>query len=177
MMVRRRLLTLAVAIALLGLGPVAAFAQAKISKPSGPVILSVKGDIGQSNTDKGGMNCVQFDRAMLERLPQSSLETNTPWTEGLQRFEGIRLVELLRLLEAGGKEITISALNDYSVTMNLQRYAPFGPLLAMRHDGEPMRIADKGPIWLVFPQDDFPELDQAQVHDLWVWQIQEILVE
>jgi hypothetical protein len=165
MMARRRLLSLAIAMALLCLAAGAADAQSKLPKPSGQVILS------------DGMNWVQFDRAMLERLPQSRLETNTPWTEGPQSFEGIRLVELLRLLEAGGKEITISALNDYSVTMNLQRYAPFGPLLAMRHNGEPMRIADKGPIWLVFPQDDFPELDQAQVHDLWVWQIHEIVVE
>ena len=177
MMARRRLLSLAIAMALLCLAAGAADAQSKLPKPSGQVILSVKGDIAVNNAGQDGMNCVQFDRAMLEHLPQSRLETNTPWTEGPQSFEGIRLVELLRLLEAGGKEITISALNDYSVTMNLQRYAPFGPLLAMRHNGEPMRIADKGPIWLVFPQDDFPELDQAQVHDLWVWQIHEIVVE
>ena len=177
MMARRLFLKFAMAIAVLSIGPSAAFAQAKISKPGGPVILSVKGAIGQSNAEKSGMNCVEFDRAMLERLPQSSLETNTPWTEGLQHFEGIRLVELLRLLEAEGNEIIVSALNDYSVTMSLQRYAPFNPLLALRHNGEPMRIADKGPIWLVFPQDDFPELDWAQVHDLWVWQIHEIVVE
>ena len=177
MMARRPFLTLAMAMAVLCVLPGAADAQSKLPKPSGQVILSVKGAIGQSNTLDGGVNEVRFDRAMLERLPQSRLETNTPWTEGLQRFEGIRLVELLRLLEAGGKEITLSALNDYSVTMNLRRYAPFDPLLALRHNGEPMRIADKGPIWLVFPQDDFPELDQAQVHDLWVWQIREIVVE
>jgi len=168
------LLSLAVFL-ILDAGAKAAYSG--LPEPQGAVLLTVKGEIGQGNGLEDGMESARFDRAMLERLPQSSLVTTTPWTEGPQRFDGVRLVELLRLLEAGGKKIRLIALNDYSVTMSLQRYAPFDPLLALTRNGKRMRIAEKGPIWLVFPQDDFPELNQARVHDLWVWQLRELVVE
>lgn len=150
--------------------------DASLPRPEGPVILTVRGAIGEPNTPAGAEPAARLDRALLERLPQSTVQTTTPWTEGLQRFEGVRLLELLRLLKAKGTVVSLGALNDYRVTMDLRQYAPFNPLLALKHNGDPMRIADKGPIWLVFPQDDYPELDQAGVHDLWVWQLREIVV-
>jgi hypothetical protein len=141
--------------------------------PTGPVILTVSGAISETNAAK----TARFDRAMMNRLPQEVLRTHTPWTEGQQVFEGVRLVDLLRLLKAQGKLLTVHALNDYQVELDLRLFLPFDPLLALRHNGEEMRIADKGPIWLVFPQDDYPDLDQARVHDLWVWQIDRLVVE
>ena len=150
----------------------AAHAQS-LPKPSGPVILSVSGKVGEVNDG----DAARFDLAMLDRLPQSEVATHTPWTEGEQRFSGVRLGELLRLLEAAGSELTLHALNDYSVDMDLRRYIAFGPLLATRRNGQTMAIADKGPVWLVFPEDDYPELNAARVHDLWVWQLTEIRVE
>ena len=141
--------------------------------PNGPVVLTVSGAIGETNAPQGAL----FDLSMMNRLPQAKLRTHTPWTEGQQVFEGVRLVDLLRLLKSRGKSLTVHALNDYRVELELRLFLPFNPLLALRQNGEPMRIADKGPIWLVFPQDDYPDLDQARIHDLWVWQIDRLVVE
>lgn len=149
-------------------------AQAQsLPPPSGPVVLTVSGAIGETNAPQAAL----FDLSMMNRLPQATLRTHTPWTEGQQVFEGVRLVDLLRLLKSKGKSLTVHALNDYQVELELRLFLPFDPLLALRHNGEPMRIADKGPIWLVFPQDDYPDLDQARIHDLWVWQIDRLVVE
>jgi hypothetical protein len=144
-----------------------------LPSPSGAVVLTVRGKIMRTNTPEAAL----FDLSMMERLPQSEIRTHTPWTEGLQTFRGVRLVELLRLLGAKGKSLKIHALNDYQVSMNLRLFLPFDPILALRHNGDLMRIADKGPIWLIFPQDDFPDLNQAEIHDLWVWQIDQLVVE
>lgn len=149
-------------------------AQAQsLPPPSGPVVLTVSGAIGETNAPQAAL----FDLSIMNRLPQATLRTHTPWTEGQQVFEGVRLVDLLRLLKSKGKSLTVHALNDYQVELELRLFLPFDPLLALRHNGEPMRIADKGPIWLVFPQDDYPDLDQARIHDLWVWQIDRLVVE
>ena len=161
-------------MALLLLWVCTAGAQAQsLPPPSGPVVLTVSGAIGETNAPQAAL----FDLSMMNRLPQTTLRTHTPWTEGQQLFEGVRLVDLLRLLKSKGKSLTVHALNDYQVELELRLFLPFDPLLALRHNGEPMLIADKGPIWLVFPQDDYPDLDQARIHDLWVWQIDRLVVE
>ena len=35
---------------------------------------------------------------------------------------------------------------------------------------------DKGPVWIVFPRDDYPLLDDPRVDLLWVWQLDAIEV-
>jgi hypothetical protein len=104
------------------------------------------------------------------------ITTHTPWTEGLQVFRGVSLVALLEAVEASGKLIELQALNDYSITMDLRRFLPYQPLVAYERNGEPMPVFDKGPLWLVFPQDDNPAINRAEVHDLWVWQLSRITV-
>ena len=45
-----------------------------LAKPSGRVILTVSGNIDQTNTPD---NAAEFDLAMLDALPQTSFETST----------------------------------------------------------------------------------------------------
>ena len=49
-------------------------------------------------------------------------------------------------------------------------------LLAYRMNGELMRVRDKGPLWIVYPQDQFPELRSKEIQSKWVWQIKELRV-
>ena len=43
-------------------------------------------------------------------------------------------------------------------------------------DGEELRVRDKGPLWIVYPRDDFPELDNRLIRSRWVWQVKELMV-
>ena len=47
-------------------------------------------------------------------------------------------------------------------------------ILAYKMDGEFLKIQDKGPLWIIYPQDDFPALKTKQTQAKWVWQVKEI---
>ncbi len=50
-------------------------------------------------------------------------------------------------------------------------------MLALKLNGEYMRIRDKGPIWVVYPAHLEPELAGAAHQGKWVWQLAEITFE
>jgi hypothetical protein len=49
-------------------------------------------------------------------------------------------------------------------------------ILAYRMNGEALRVRDKGPLWVVYPQDDFRALRTKEVQGKWAWQVKEIRV-
>src|SRR5438045_7440451 len=80
-----------------------------LEPPAGPVVLTVSGDIEAHNSADGA----QFDMAMLEKLPQRSFVTKTPWYPAPHKFTGVPLRELLAAVGARGKTVKAIALNDY----------------------------------------------------------------
>ena len=58
------------------------------------------------------------DLAMLEKLPQVSFRTRTPWYPEPRKFTGVRLRDLLAALGAGARaSISAEAINDYRATI------------------------------------------------------------
>lgn len=55
-----------------------------LARPDGPVIVTVSGRISRTN----GEGVAEFDRAILEAMPAATIETVTPWTDGVTKFEG-----------------------------------------------------------------------------------------
>ena len=45
---------------------------------------------------------------------------------------------------------------------------------AFRQNGAVLTVRDKGPLWIVFPRDDYPELNDPRVDLQWVWQLRAI---
>lgn len=141
--------------------------------PQGPVILTVSGHIAVTNGD----GRARFDRTLLEHLPQTTLTTETDWTEGPQRFEGILLRDMMDRLDAHGKAIIARAINDYKATIPWDDLAAFPVLVALKRNGEPMPVRDKGPLWIVYPS-PARSPDQAGPHNLkMVWQLRQLDVE
>ena len=52
-----------------------------------------------------------------------------------------------------------------------------GAFLATRIDGQPMRVKDKGPIWIVYPWSGNPALDTPPFHARSIWQLRSLRVE
>ena len=50
-------------------------------------------------------------------------------------------------------------------------------LLLQGLNGERMSARDKGPFWIVYPRDDFPEIDTQETDHRMVWQVRELVVE
>lgn len=134
---------------------------------NGPVILTVSGNLEHSNSPQGA----QLNRQMLESLPQYQFTTVTPWTDGVHQYQGVLLSELLGRIGANGNTLVAHGLNDYYAEIDLQQIKGYPILLAMKSDGETMRVRDKGPIWLLYPMSDYPELDSSIHHASMVWQL------
>jgi hypothetical protein len=52
----------------------------------------------------------------------------------------------------------VLALNDYTTIVPLDDFRKFPVILALKMNGEYMRIRDKGPLFIVYPYDSSPEL-------------------
>ena len=159
----------AAAILLFALAPVSA---QPLPKPKERPILEVTGKITVTNGD----DKAAFDLAMLEAVGITKTKTSTAWTEGQPQFEGVMLKALLDRLGASGETVTAVALNDYKVEIPLADFTKFPVILAYRMNGELLRIRDKGPLWIIYPQDDFPALKNKETQSKWVWQVKELRV-
>ncbi len=143
----------------------------ELRAPDGAVVLTISGDIAHSNNG----DRAEFDRHMLEALDWRTVETHTHWTSGPQVFSGTPLQALLDAVGASGRTLTAIALNDYSAELPIQDAQSHDVLLALDHNGKPMRVRNKGPIWIVYPQDE--RTADAGVHNnKMVWQLRELRV-
>ena len=156
-----------VAIAVL-LAPVSAMAA-----EDSETLLEVTGRIAEAVKTGGG---ARFDRQALEAMPQHSITTSTPWTDGESVFEGPLLCDLLERVGADGTVLQARALNDYAVEIPISDCERYPVILALTRGGEHLSRRDKGPIWIVYPRDDFPELQLETVNARWIWQLTEIEV-
>lgn len=75
----------------------------KVSEPSGDVILSIEGNV--QNTNAAGR--ADFDLAQIEAMPKVTFTTKTPWTNGETLFEGVLLRDLLKVTGAKGLKSTL----------------------------------------------------------------------
>ncbi len=142
--------------------------------PAGPVLLTVTGKLGRTNQGAAAA----FDEALFAGLPQKRVETSTPWTDGTKVFEGVLLADLLDFLDvkATGRFRAV-ALNEYEIDTPLPEAVEHGALLATRMDGKPMTRRDKGPIWIVYPRDANPRIQDERHDARWVWQLARIEIE
>jgi len=152
---------------------VPAHAANTLPAPSGRVILTVDGRIGTTNAPAKAV----FDREMLESLAQGTIRTHTPWFEGVRRFEGPLGTALLEAVGAEGTRLVITALNDYSVVVPIEDLKNHGVVFALKLDGQYLRVRDKGPLFLVYPFDDNPDLRNEMIQSRSIWQIKSIRVE
>lgn len=147
-------------------------AQAPLPAPSGPVILEVSGAIAVTNGD----GVARFDRAMLDALGTVTVTTKNPWSEGVHTYQGVSGAALLERLGASGTVMEAFALNDYTVKIPVDDFLSLGVILATRRDGKAMRVRDQGPVFVIYPFDDRPNLRSSIYFDRSIWQLKRLVV-
>jgi hypothetical protein len=145
----------------------------EMSTPSGQVILEVSGNIKQTNSFKEA----HFDIEMLDSLPQHTIRTSTLWTDGVKEFSGPKFLDLLNFIGAREGTLTLIALNDYRIIIPRSDLKNYPVILATRQDGNLLRVRNKGPIWVVYPWDDFPELSSEVFVARSIWQLRRVIIE
>jgi len=143
-----------------------------LAAPSGPVLLEVDGAISHTNVAERAI----FDREMLTNLDWVEVDCYTSFTQGLQRFAGPTLMSLLETVGANGVMLHATAINDYSVEIPLSHAKLHGVILAMEHNGTPMRVRDKGPIWVVYPLKE-REAQSKKFDTEMIWQLARLTVQ
>lgn len=145
-------------------------AKEPLAQPNGRVLLTITGAIELTNAP----GKAEFDRDMLRRLGTSKLRTSTSWTDGATLFEGVPASDVLHAVGAHGTVATATALNDYIIEIPVTDFERYGVLFALSMNGVELTARNRGPIWVVYPRDDFPELRNPTADAKWIWQLVKI---
>lgn len=144
--------------------------SASLPSPAGRVVLGVQGAIANTNVDSAAL----FDMEMLKALPAIQIETTTAVTDGVRRFNGFLMRDLLERVGAQGSTVMATALNDYAIDIDIDEFDRFDVLVAYEMDGKPLLPSNKGPLWIVYPRDQHPELQDIRFDYRWVWQLRRL---
>ena len=151
------------------LSPVAMALEA----PQGPIVLRVTGNIEHTNAG----NEAHFDREMLKTLEQRETLTATPWHDGKVRFSGPLGSALLEAVGAESGTMRVVALNDYAASVPVQDFFDYPVILAMQNDGKRLRVRDNGPIFIIYPFSEQPDLLNEEIMTRSVWQVKRIEID
>lgn len=114
---------------------------------------------------------------ILSHLEESTFTTQLPWIDKPHTFSGIKVSTLLNYLDIDDAfSVSFIALNDYAATSKIDDLIQYEPIIAYKINGKTMKVRNKGPYWLVYNLDKYPELDNAEFHSQMVWQIDELMV-
>lgn len=142
--------------------------QASSTASAGAVILTIDG-----NVPSGPISMTMEE---IEALGLESLTTVTPWHDGPVTFEGVPFAKLMAHAGVTGGLVEVMALNSYFVQMPFDDVIQAKGLLATRQDGKHMPVADKGPLFLIFPFSARPDLKTESYYSRAVWQIRQITI-
>ena len=148
------------------------FAQG-LAAPKGKVILTISGKVSQKNAGA----TAQFDLEMLEKLPQQTFTTMTPWDKAPIKFTGPLLRDVLSAAGASGTTLKAMALNDYQTTIPVDDAKKFDVILAHKMNDAEIPVRTKGPLFIVYPFDTKPELRSTQYYERSAWQLKSLSVE
>lgn len=141
-----------------------------VPAPEGKVLLTITGG---ETTNVG--DSLQLDRAMLEQLGTVSLTVMDEQAMGGEHeFTGPLMADVLELAGAGdATTMHATAVNDYVIDVPVSDATDLPLVLATEMDGEPMSVADYGPLRFVYPDEQL-DLDPAVYDARWIWQLVEL---
>jgi len=161
-MIQRRNFILAAWLTIGGLG------TAHSAKDTQGILLTVGGRIGKV-TDEA-TRTYRFTEEEFLALPQSSITTRTTWTPR-STFEGPKLVDVMRAVDGvAGSRLKFTTIDDYSATIPWDDLVRYGVILAHSQDGKRLDKKRWGPLWSIYPRDQFSELSSLLTDAKFIWQ-------
>ncbi|SEK97159.1 hypothetical protein SAMN05443999_10338 [Roseovarius azorensis] len=136
------------------------------------VIMTITYDMPRN--DQTGAITLTEDQ--IRDLPRLTFNTTTIWTSGVQKFTGVPLRALLDHYGLEGREIVLSAANDYRITIPMSEIRTDAPMIAYERNDRPMSLRDYGPLWLVYNYDGDAANRTQTVFSRSIWQLDHITV-
>lgn len=136
--------------------------------------LNVSGKITNFTDKKTGV--YHFSEKDFLALKPYTIKTTTSWTP-LTTFVGARLSDVLKIVGATGTTLEMHALDDYMFSIPMSDAEKYGVILAYSMDGVRIERKKFGPLFVIYPRDDFPnELRLPTAEAKFVWQLSSIIV-
>ena len=121
-------------------------------------------------TDRNAGELTALTEAQILALPTRVIVTETDWTP-VSRFEGPLLRDVLKLRHGASGDLTVLALNQYAVTIPMSDLDKYSPILAHTRDGARLKRSDFGPLFIVYPRDQYAELRSSRMAARMAWQV------
>lgn len=136
-------------------------------------LLEIAGDV-KPNSPRGSF---LFSEKDLLKLKTVTLTTATAWTPRSE-FVG---PELSTVLEAAGvpataREMRFYAIDAYEITIPTVDLVKYRPVMAHTQNRQRLEVATRGPVFLVYPRDQYPELAAIKGQAQFVWMVCKIVV-
>ncbi|MDO6963315.1 hypothetical protein [Rhizobium alvei] len=115
-------------------------------------------------------------REMLEKLPAREFEALLPGMDDrFHKVKGPLLREIVALTGWTGESISAVAIDKYETEIPMADLDRFDVITAMEVDGKVLTVRNKGPLWIVYPTKDHPELQLDPIYEgRSIWQLKEI---
>ena len=132
--------------------------------PTGEVLLTIRG-AGRPNVGPD----VQVDLEGIESVGTSTMIIHEPFLNAELEMTGVLIEDLLAVADVDpDAELVWTALDDYQVRFSGRESGAESAYLATRVNGEPIEVADGGPIRVVFPE---PDGTLARDSNQWIWSL------
>ena len=123
-------------------------------------------------TDNQGSEVVILTEEDLMAFDQFSMLTVNEHVDQITEFVGPLARDVVAAMGAGaGDVVTLTAVNDYAIDVPVDDFLEYDVIFAHSADGKRLSTRDKGPIWVVYPMTDFPELQDPIYNGRIIWQL------
>lgn len=151
---------------------------------AGPHVLTVIGDVGNSNRpafdgfrdaflkfqDKTFESAFAFDRDGLLALPQTTVTASAEGWPSPVTATGPKLADVMAAAGVAPEtDLTFLAFDGYEVTLDAAERSAQEWIMALDADGEPLSIGGRGPVWLL--HDTGGQTVSADVEAKWIWSV------
>jgi hypothetical protein len=160
-------------------------AEAELAAPKGPVVLTVVGEI--ANTNRGPSDpavdrfmdhhaqkfdsAAAFDLPMLEKLGMETRRFVLEGLPGVQKLEGPPLAAVLKAVGAKSARVSILALDGYEVELDAKDVEAHDWLVGVKRNDDYLGIGGFGPAWVVFSPAAADQVVTDEENQMWPYQV------
>lgn len=108
-------------------------------------------------------------------LPQQQFTTLHKWSPVAQTFSGPLLEDVLNIYCKDVTSIELSALNNYSLTLDFKLTKQYQPIVAHSINGNRLSIRDKGPLWVMIDHERH-NIKKKNLEGMMIWQLSDIMI-
>lgn len=146
-------------------------ARAELPPVEGNILLTVSGKIRHTNQ----LGYAAFDLQLLESLDQHEIKTSNPWVAGHNVYTGPLGRALVELVGADlNSTMRFTSLNGFISDIPVTDFIEHDVILAIKKNGKYQRIRDRGPLFIIYPFDEQPQLNTEMHYNRSVWQVKTI---